>query len=143
MTEPFMIDARELYVFARQRGFEPLLDTKNFRMDIDLRVSIQNELFGCGHSAAENERYYKWVWNHKRHICEETGRPLHHFSATYISHILTRGACPEMAHDPRNCNILCFEMHNRWENGDRKNMRIYPANLLTIEQLKKEYANRS
>ena len=52
---------------------------------------------------------------------------------------MTRGAPPEMAHDPRNVNILSFEMHNRWENGDRRNMRIYPANLLIIEQLKKEY----
>ena len=46
---------------------------------------------------------------------------------------------PEMAHDPRNVNILSFEMHNRRENGDRRNMRIYRANLLTVEQLKKEY----
>ena len=49
------------------------------------------------------------------------------------------GFAPEMAHDPRNINILCFEMHNRWENGDRKNMRIYPGNVKVIELLKKEY----
>ena len=73
------------------------------------------------------------------HICSETMRPLKQYSATYISHIMTRGAHPEMAHDPRNVNILCFEMHNRWENGNRSSMRIYAANMLTIEQLKKEY----
>lgn len=49
------------------------------------------------------------------------------------------GAYPEMAHDPRNINILTFEMHNRWENGDRKNMRIYPANVRLIELMKSEY----
>lgn len=52
---------------------------------------------------------------------------------------MTRGAYPEMAHDPRNINILCFEMHNRWENGDRQKMRIYPGNVRVIELLKKEY----
>jgi hypothetical protein len=52
---------------------------------------------------------------------------------------LTRGAHPEIAHDPRNINILCFESHNRWENGDRERMRIYPANMRLIELLKSEY----
>lgn len=137
--EPFVIDTRELYDYARSRGYEPLLDVKHFRMEIHLRVSIQRELFGTGHTPEENEKFYKWVWEHRRHQCEETQRPLRQYSAAYISHILTRGANPEMAHDPRNVNILSYEMHNRWENGDRQNMRIYPGNLLTMEILKAEY----
>lgn len=52
---------------------------------------------------------------------------------------MTRGAHPEAAHDCRNVNILCFFHHSVWENGDRKNMRIYRANVLTAEQLKQEY----
>jgi hypothetical protein len=52
---------------------------------------------------------------------------------------MTRGAYPEMTHDPRNINILCFEMHNRWENGDRQKMRIHPGNVRVVELLKKEY----
>ena len=108
-------------------------------MDIRLRVCIQRELFGTGHTPEENEKFYRFCWAHKSHVCEETMRPLKQYSATYVSHILTKGAHPEMAHDPRNVNILCFEMHNRWENGDRRNMRIYAANQLTIEQLKREY----
>ena len=138
--EPFLIDTRELYDYARNRGYEPLID-RRFSLEINLRVSIQREMFGIGHTPAENERFYRWCWDHYPHICEETMRPLRQFSATYISHILTRGANPAMAHDPRNVNILCFEMHNRWENGDRENMRIYRRNLLTILQLKSEYRN--
>lgn len=137
--EPIVIDTRELYEFARQRGYEPLVD-RRFTVEINLRVSIQRELFGRGHTPEENERFYRFCWDHYPHVCSETMRPLYEYSAAYVSHIMTRGAHPEMAHDPRNVNILCWEMHNRWENGDRQNMRIYRANLLTIEQLKKEYA---
>lgn len=138
--EPFVIDTRELYDYARKRGYEPLID-RRFAMEIHLRVSIQRELFGRGHTPEENERFYRWCWEHYPHICSETMRPLRQYSATYISHILTRGAHPEMAHDPRNVNILSFEMHNRWENGDRQNMRIYQMNQLTIKMLINEYAS--
>lgn len=110
-----------------------------FRMDIRLRVSIQRELFGTGHTPAENERFYRWCWEHYPHICAECMRPLRQYSATYVSHIMTRGAHPEAAHDCRNVNILCFSHHSIWENGDRKNMRIYAGNVLTAEQLKQEY----
>lgn len=138
--EPFVIDTRELYDYARKRGYEPLID-RRFAMEIHLRVSIQRELFGRGHTPEENERFYRWCWEHYPHICSETMRPLRQYSATYISHILTRGAHPEMAHDPRNVNILSFEMHNCWENGDRQNMRIYQMNQLTIKKLINEYAS--
>ena len=66
-------------------------------------------------------------------------KPLRNYSAVYCSHILTRGSHPEAAHDARNINILCFEHHNRWENGDRQNMRIYPGNMRLIELMKTEY----
>lgn len=136
--EPFLIDTREQYDLCKAHGLEPLIDPR-FTMEIRLRVSIQRELFGRGHTPEENEKFYKWCWEHYPHQCAETMRPLHEYSAVYVSHILTRGAHPEMAHDPRNVNILCFEAHNRWENKDRCNMRIYRANLLTIEKLKSEY----
>lgn len=134
----FPITTREEYDYCRTRGYEPLIDAY-FEMDIHLRVSIQRELFGTGHSPEENDKFYKWCWQHYPHRCEETMKPLNQYSATYISHILTRGAHPEMAHDPRNVNILCFQMHNKWENGDRESMRIYRKNQLVIDKLKKEY----
>lgn len=145
--EPYLLTERDEYQYCIQKGFEPLLDTKNFKMDIHLRVEIQREIFGhcvLGRGAnipAANERFFRWVWEHKPHQCEETMKPLQGYSAVYLSHILTRGGNPEMAHDPRNINILSFESHNRWENGDRKNMRVYPGNLRTIELLKTEYQN--
>ena len=136
--KPVFISTREEYRVCQNAGIEPLFD-KRVSMDIHLRVAIHRELFGTCNTPEENEKFYLWCWNHMPHRCEETMRPLWQYSATYISHILTRGAHPEMAHDPRNVNILCFEMHNRWENGDRQNMRIYRSNQLRIQQLKEEY----
>lgn len=123
------------------------MDLRNFRMDIRLRVEIQRELFGhCvfGRGAnimAANERFFRWVWDNKPHQCEECLKPLRNYSAVYCSHILTRGAYPEAAHDARNINILCFEHHNQWENGDKSKMRIYPGNIRIIELIKKEYGS--
>lgn len=161
--EPYLITERDEYQYCIQRGFQPLLDIRNFTMEINLRVQIQRELFGerqvyktdfMGQVTDEtilqrrnilvaNERFFRWIWEHKTHQCEETMRPLRNYSAVYCSHILTRGAHPEMAHDPRNINILTFECHNQWETGKRDVMRIYPGNLRTIELLQNDYKQLS
>ena len=133
-----LIEDLECYKYAKSKGYEPLTD-KRFYMPIRVRVDVQHYLFGTGHTPAENERFYRYCWDLYPHICEECMRPLTQFSATYISHIRTRGAFPEAAHDVRNVNILCFKHHNQWETGNRKAMRIYPGNVQTIEQLTKEY----
>ena len=142
----YHINTKEEYDYCVERGIEPLLDTNNFQIEISLRVEIQKKLFGhCeigrGDIPAANQRFFKWVWEHKPHYCEECLRPLNKFAAIYCSHILTRGAHPEMAHDARNINILCPEDHCRWEHATtRKAMRIYSKNMLMIETLKKEYS---
>lgn len=146
--EIVLIEDRESYDYVVTRGYQPLIDIRNFRMDINLRVEIQREIFGHsilgrGDIPVANERFFRWVWKYKPHQCEETMKPLQSYSAVYCSHILTRGAYPEIAHDPRNINILSFESHNRWENGDREKMRIYPGNLKIIELLKAEYKQLS
>lgn len=133
-----VIDTRELYEYAVSRGYQPLID-RRFRMPIALRVAIQTQLFGREHSPENYQKFYQWCWQHKKHICEETMKPLHQYSASYVSHILTKGAHPNMAFDPRNVNILCYEMHNKWEFGNRESMRIYPSNQLIIAQLREEY----
>lgn len=134
-----VIDSRRAYEDACREGAEPLLD-RRFDIEHSLRVEIQRELFGKGHTTAENERFYRWVWSRKMHICENCIKRLSEYSATYVSHILARGAYPEMAHDPRNVNILCFDCHSQWENGNREAMRIYESNQITIAELKKEYS---
>lgn len=134
----------EEYEYAKTRGYEPLLDPL-FILPINLRKEIQISIFGNpagGRRAKVNSTFYKWVWNNKPHVCEESGIYLLSYSACYISHIITKGAHPEMAHDPRNVNILSLEAHNKWETGNRKSMKIYPKNKGTIEMLMYEYCNR-
>lgn len=139
--EKIKIEDWECYQYAKERGFDPLNDER-FEMEIDTRIDIQHHLFGKGHSPEENERFYRYCWNIYPHVCQECMKPLHQYSAVYISHIKTRAGFPIMAHDVRNVNILCFQHHNQWENGDRKRMRIYRGNLRIIDQLINEYKGR-
>ena len=137
--ESIRIETDAQYRAATDEGYQPLVNVKRFTMAHGLRVEKQHKLFGRGHTPAENERFYRWVWRYKPHICEECAKYLPEYSATFVSHILTRGAHPDMAHDPRNVNILCRACHDRWENGDRGAMRIYYKNQDTINLLKNEY----
>ncbi len=134
------------YDYAVSRGFVPLMDLK-FILPIKLRVQIQNKIFGRvaigkGNILKANQRFYEWVWHKKPKFCEETMRPLYQYSAVHISHILSRGAYPEMAHDPRNTNLFSFHAHQMWEDSTkRKQMRIYKENMNRVEMLINEYQN--
>ena len=132
-----MIETREEYEYCLSRGYDPLIDER-FPMEINLRREIQREKFGKNNRGG-NSKFYRYCIENLPHVCEECGRYISYPSAVNVSHILTRGAHPDKAHDPRNVNFLCFDCHARWENGDRESMKIYPKNLKTIEQLKKEY----
>lgn len=136
------INSEEEYLYAINRGYYPLIDPL-FDLPIAFRVEMQKKTFGetsRGNTPKANEVFYHWMWAHSKHICEETMRPLHNYSAGVISHILTKGAHPEMAHDPRNVNILWLPCHNEWEFGKREKMNIYKRNLITINQLQLEYS---
>lgn len=132
-----MITTRDEYEYAKGRGYEPLIDER-LPMDINIRKEIQKERFGKN-NAEGNRKFYRFCIENSSHFCEECGKFIPCPSAVNVSHILTRGAHPEKAHDPRNVNILCYECHARWENGDRQNMKIYEKNQKIIEKLREEY----
>jgi len=141
----FHIETSEEFNTIMQRGFNPLFNPI-FTIDIKLRIQIQHQIFGNsliskGDIPKANEKFYKYMWQYKPHYCEECLKPLRNYSSVFISHILSRGSSPEMAHDVRNINILCMDHHNQWETGKRETMRIYPCNLKIIKTLKTEYAN--
>jgi hypothetical protein len=127
------------YDYLVGRGFQPLQDWRNFHLDLNLRLSLQYELFGFTDFQKQNDKFYHWVWENRPHACEETGKTLYQFSAIHISHILSRGSDRRMAIDPRNVNILSFESHQKWETGKQTEMNIYPMNKLIINLLKKDY----
>lgn len=140
MVSKYHITEKEEYDYCVQHGIEPLIDDK-FTIDIKLRVELQEDKFGSRKKiTARNQKFFHFVWLHKYHYCEECGRPLPEYSATFCSHILSRGAHSEMATDPRNINILCFNCHQQWETGEREKMRIFEKNQKTIELLKSEYS---
>jgi hypothetical protein len=147
MDFPIVISSSEEYELIVSRGYEPLIDILLFRMDIQLRVQIQHELFGGsslnkGDVLQGNQKYYHYCWDHKPHFgkCQNCFHPLDFFAATFVSHIQGRGAFAELAYDPRNSNILCFNCHRRWESlTERINMAIYRENLYLINLFKNEY----
>jgi len=127
-----IIRSLEGFKMANEYGFNPFLDD-NFDMDIKTRVSIQNQMF------KSDAMFYRYCWTHLPQFCEETGLKLMSYSAKYVSHILSRGAFPEMRFDIRNINILSFEMHKKWESHQKKEMYIYRQNEEKIKLLKYEY----
>lgn len=135
------IDNIQDYDLAVKIGQSPQID-RHFTLSHDVRMAVQERLFGKGNHEDNNIRFYKWCWEHKQHYCEECLRPLDKYSSVYVSHILSRGAHPEKAYDPRNVNILCPSCHARWENGDRERMRIYSRNVKVINDLTLEYQKK-
>lgn len=121
-------------------GFEPLIDSR-FEMAINLRRNIQALYFGP--ASPENDvNFYKWVYEHKPHFCEETGQPIPSYSAVNISHIVSRGANTELRYDPRNINLVIFQVHNIWETGEllvKRGLNLWPWNCFIIYLLKHEY----
>ena len=129
-----MITTREEYDAAVRDGFEPLLDMY-CAIDHNLRLEVQRERFPT------NEAFYKYCWNMYPHICTECLARLDGYSSVFVSHILTRGAHPDMAHDPRNVLILCARHHEQYEHRTtRKTMRIYEQTERIAEQLRAEYS---
>jgi len=130
-----IINSLEGFKMAKEYGFNAFLD-RHFDMDIKIRVEIQNSMF------KSDAMFYRYCWNNLPHYCEESGMKLMNYSATFVSHILSRGAYPEMRFDIRNINILTFESHKKWESHQKKEMHIFNKNQKTIKLLKHEYQNR-
>nr|UVY16978.1 MAG: NinG protein [Bacteriophage sp.] len=135
----YTLDTFEEIDYCLRMGYNPLLFNNNFDIEPKTRYEYLKRMFGDGHGQRANERFFRYMWDVKPHYCEECLKPLTGYSAVYISHIITRGSSPMIAHDPRNINILCFNCHNRWEHANtRKGMRIYQSNLEKIKVLKRD-----
>lgn len=143
---PITIDSWDSYLYAQSRGYEPLINDRLFTLPISLRQEIQSATF------SNDVQFYHWFYNvHPTRCCEETGQPIrkdqalsetNRFSAANVSHILTRGNYPEMRYDPRNCNLLLFEIHGIWENAveaEQKKLKIWYPNQQRIETLLTDY----
>lgn len=142
MIWPIEITSLEEYRIFEKFKFNPLISDIHFRIDIHTRKEIILAIFGYS-CPANDVKFYRWMWDHKPHVCEEFMIPLWEYSAGHISHILTRGAHTEMRYDPRNINILSAKAHRTWETGiesEKKKMNIWDENQLKIKILKDEYS---
>lgn len=96
----------------------------------------------------KDEETYYVVFYSKPCVCEECGRALPEtfydengkiVCRGQYSHILSKGAYPEFRHVVINFNRLCpVPCHDRWEFGDRENMKIYKPNQIIISSLLNE-----
>lgn len=134
------IENEQEWAYCLSRGIEPMRD-KHFEVAHDLRVELQEKLFGKGNHVENNKKFYRYAWKIATpKVCEECGKPLENYDPTYISHILSRGESPQTAYDLRNFNLLCARHHEMWESKiTRKSMRIYERNQKIISILREEY----
>lgn len=86
---------------------------------------------------------YRKVFDENPHECEECGAALNDIfeidgeilNIWQYSHIASKAAYPEFRHNSKNFNRLCLVHHNQWEFGNRKVMKIYVKNIITINDL--------
>lgn len=139
----YLIKNLEDYDHERKYGFHPFID-KEYDIDINVRYQLQKDIFKTSKSLRNCDvKFYKYCWEVLDHYCQESGLWLKQYSSVYISHILSRGAYPEMRWDIRNINILSFKAHQLWEFGtieEKKKMNIWFNNQEQIQFLKEEYS---
>ena len=89
----------------------------------------------------KDEEFYLKCFNQSNHVCEECGVELPNYFrdannkvvARYqYSHIVPKSIAPNLRYDINNVNILCLKCHQKWENGDKKSMKIYEKNKIAF-----------
>jgi hypothetical protein len=129
----------------RKRELSTKTSNKRRRVKTDEeRISLQKRKDKRSDVIRMDRETYRRVFDSKPHECEECG---HHLPEVFedeagkimfvsqYSHILGKKANPEHRHNHINFNRLCLEHHQQWEFGDRKSMKIYGQNLITIQKL--------
>jgi len=84
-----------------------------------------------------DEAFYLECFNNSNHRCEECGCLLPDefrdsegriIARWRYSHVIPKSIAPHLRHRIENINHLCLTHHSEWENGDKKNMRIFTEN---------------
>ena len=71
-------------------------------------------------------RFYEEIWSERPHYCEECDKYLGEKWERYMfSHILSKGAHPELRHEKLNIAISCLDCHSRYEFGNKKEMKMW------------------
>jgi hypothetical protein len=80
------------------------------------------------------------IWAERPHFSEVSGRYLGEMPMSYyFSHVLSRGAYPELSHDKRNIVLMTLDEHQLWEFGSvPKNDKNWDKILKLKESLKQK-----
>lgn len=99
-------------------------------------------------SIEADEIFYEVCFNNSDHRCEECNAHLPDIfrdesgkvvARWRYSHIIPKSIAPKFRHHIKNINHLCLECHERWENKDKANMKIFVKNLLLFPQFLNKY----
>lgn len=94
-------------------------------------------------SIEADEKFYEQCFNNSDHRCEECNSPLPDVfrdesgkvvARWRYSHIIPKSIAPNLRHVIGNINHLCLTCHERWENNDKVNMKIFVKNLVLFPQ---------
>lgn len=95
----------------------------------------------------KDEAFYLECFNKSNHKCEECSEKLPRLfriekrivARWRYSHIIAKSIAPDLRHNIYNINILCSYCHERWENGDKTEMKIFNKNLKRFPQYLEKY----
>lgn len=64
---------------------------------------------------------FKIIWTERPHYCVWCGEWLGNEACTFhFSHIIPKGRWPDLRLDPTNIRLLCFECHQAYDQGTKK-----------------------
>ena len=110
-------------------------------------VRKQGKIKPGNRNAKDNEIFYRDCWNsvgEDHRMCNNCGIFLLSYSASFIAHILSRGAHPKIKYHPLNWILLCQQCHTDYDHGrDKQKMNIWAfVKERIIELLKIEYPSK-
>lgn len=134
-----------LYGNPYGKVYKDINNNKNNKIPSKNKINQKKSLFTSNTNIHQSkkrtidrdEEFYEKCFNNSNHRCEECNKELPDsfrdsegkIIARYrYSHIIPKSIEPSLRWILKNINHLCLECHGMWENGDKKNMRIYKKN---------------
>lgn len=117
------------------KKFRPVKEKKRLRQISEKRaakIKEEKEYYSVVIADKRDKKSGKW-------FCEECENEIKMPTGRNVSHIISKGANPNLYLDERNNCLLCAECHWGYEFGDRTTMKIYERTEKIRETLTKEY----
>lgn len=134
--------ATKLLCFNHYRLMKAIEYDKKQKAKVDKDWSKRKPIAQRSNSVGSHNRFkldadwYNGILATAKAVCEECNSPIATMSRVNVSHILSKGSHTGFRNHELNYNILCFKHHDQWEFGDKKAMKIYEQNQLTIQEIK-------